>query len=127
MNNLNNIFRLSSPAKSHIGKGRFSSIRDDRWEIEFPKNGLFKMSNLTTGHSKMLPVRLIKGFDLKKRRLLLDCNIGLSEHRVHFLKRWRKLYWHVGNGVHLLSECIEILKRLDPVKLKTVKTILMSF
>lgn len=28
---------------------------------------------------------------------------------------------------HTLSECIEILKRLDPVKLRTVKTILMSF
>ena len=28
---------------------------------------------------------------------------------------------------HHLSECIEILKRLDPNKLKTVKTILESF
>ena len=28
---------------------------------------------------------------------------------------------------HTLSECIAILKRLDPVKLKTVKTILDSF
>lgn len=81
------IFQLSSPAKSSVGNGYFSVLRDDRWEFEFFKNGFFKMSNLTTGHFKELPMRFINGFDLKNRRLSLACEIGLSEYKVHLFER----------------------------------------
>ena len=84
MNNRKYIVQLASPAKSLICNLLFKT-HDFRWEVEFFKKGFFRISNLSTGHFKELPLSFMKG--LKKNRLFLSCDIALTEYQVLLLKR----------------------------------------
>jgi len=54
--------------------------------------------------------------------------LNLLEAYGYTFEQWEKMLSNEFSiPSHTLSECIEILKRLEPTKLKTIKNILESF